>query len=140
MKFGVHERPTLGVAVALAASTSGGRARVADARVAVGCVDPAPGPRAPPPKRALTGATVAELDDVLAEVAAALAAASGRSRPTTFTARRDYKREMVARRSCGARSGVAAARAAAPSLRSASRTRWSRDGRRGGVARRSASS
>jgi carbon-monoxide dehydrogenase medium subunit len=39
-KFGVHERPTLGVAVALAGAGSGGA--IAGARVAVGCVGPRP--------------------------------------------------------------------------------------------------
>lgn len=39
VKFGVHERPTLGVAVALTLDVAG---RVAEARVAVGCVGPCP--------------------------------------------------------------------------------------------------
>jgi carbon-monoxide dehydrogenase medium subunit len=39
VKFGVHERPTLGVAVALVPDRAG---RIGDARVAVGCVGPRP--------------------------------------------------------------------------------------------------
>src|SRR5256885_1701437 len=50
VKFGIHERPTLGVAVALrldgadpgGAGRSGGDVRVVDARVAIGCVGPQP--------------------------------------------------------------------------------------------------
>src|SRR3989441_12672633 len=49
VKFGVHERPTLGVSVALRLDGTdsdgegrGGGARVADARVAIGCVNPRP--------------------------------------------------------------------------------------------------
>jgi len=40
VKFGVHERPTLGVAIAL--TLAGGGNAVSDARVAVGCVGPRP--------------------------------------------------------------------------------------------------
>lgn len=40
LKFGVHERPTLGVAVALL--PDGGPGRIGEARVAVGCIGPRP--------------------------------------------------------------------------------------------------
>ena len=40
VKFGVHERPTLGVAVAL--TLAGGGHAVTDARLAIGCVGPRP--------------------------------------------------------------------------------------------------
>src|SRR5207248_8465640 len=40
VKFGVHERPTLGVAVAL--MRGGGDEAVTDARLAIGCVGPRP--------------------------------------------------------------------------------------------------
>jgi len=93
VKFGVHERPTLGVAVALQLSTSGARARVADARVALGCVNPRPA-RVPAAEACLTGTTVAELDDVL-EAAAALALASA-DPADDLHGSADYKREMVA--------------------------------------------
>ena len=39
VKFGVHERPTLGVGVAIVPDAAG---RIQDARVAVGCVGPRP--------------------------------------------------------------------------------------------------
>src|SRR5207245_1836546 len=43
VKFGVHERPTLGVAVALRLEpAANGAASVAEARLAIGCVDPRP--------------------------------------------------------------------------------------------------
>ena len=41
LKFGVHERPTLGVAAVLTLDEPAGRT-VADARVAIGCVGPRP--------------------------------------------------------------------------------------------------
>jgi len=94
VKFGVHERPTLGIAVALRLDGSGtGRARVVDARVVVGCVNPCPA-RAPGAEARLTGVALADLEDVAGE-AAALAAASADTADDLHGSA-DYKREMVA--------------------------------------------
>jgi len=68
MKFGVHERPTLGVAVVLTLSADG--AVVADARVAVGCVNPRP-TRLREAEDAARGRSVADLLRTVDEVAAA---------------------------------------------------------------------
>lgn len=113
VKFGVHERPTLGIAVALRLDGSGtGRARVVDARIAIGCVNPCPA-RAPGAEARLSGVALAELEDVAGE-AAALAAASADTADDLHGSA-DYKREMVAvfvRRAL--RAAAARARGVAP--------------------------
>jgi carbon-monoxide dehydrogenase medium subunit len=87
VKFGVHERPTLGIAVALLLSDDGGR--VVDA---IGCVNPRPA-RAPAAEGRLRGCAVADLDDV-AGAAAELAAASA-DPADDLHGSADYKRAMV---------------------------------------------
>src|SRR5439155_506144 len=70
VKFGVHERPTLGVAVALRLeAAANGAASVAEARLAIGCVDPRPA-RVPAAEARLRGCPVADLEDSVAEVGA----------------------------------------------------------------------
>ena len=101
VKFGVHERPTLGVAVALqldgagpgGARSSGGSVRVLDARVAIGCVSPRPA-RAPAAEARLVGVAIAELEDVAG--AAAESAAATVDPADDLYGSADYKREMVA--------------------------------------------
>src|SRR5437899_838883 len=123
IKFGVHERPTLGVAVALqldgagpgGARSSGGSERVADARVAIGCVSPRPA-RAPAAEARLVGVAIAELEDVAA--AAAESAAATVDPADDLYGSADYKREMVAvfvRRAL--RIAAARARGAKPAAR-----------------------
>src|SRR5881296_2355736 len=123
VKFGVHERPTLGVAVALqldgsgpgGARSSGGSVRVADARVAIGCVSPRPA-RAPAAEARLVGVAIAELDD---EAGAAAESAAATVDPADdLYGSADYKREMVAvfvRRAL--RIAAARARGAEPAAR-----------------------
>ncbi|MCL6641328.1 MAG: FAD binding domain-containing protein, partial [Candidatus Rokubacteria bacterium] len=72
MKFGIHERPTLGVAVALTLDAD--RRGVEDVRIAVGCVGPTPA-RVPAAEEILRGTPLAEVDDRLERAAAAAAAA-----------------------------------------------------------------
>jgi carbon-monoxide dehydrogenase medium subunit len=67
LKFGLHERPTVGVAVLLLATADG--ASVQEARVSVGCVGPVP-TRLPALERELAGVSTASL-------AAGFAGASG---------------------------------------------------------------
>jgi carbon-monoxide dehydrogenase medium subunit len=90
VKFGVHERPTLGIAVTLRLDAS---ACVADARLAVGCVDPRPA-RVPAAEARLRGCAVADLEDVVGDVSAIAAAAADPADDLHGSA--DYKREMVA--------------------------------------------
>ena len=92
VKFGVHERPTLGVAVALRleGAGSGGSARIAEARVVVGCVSPRPG-RMPAAESRLSGVAVDQVD----EAAVAVAAAAGVDPADDLYGSADYKREMV---------------------------------------------
>ena len=94
VKFGVHERPTLGVAVALRleGAGSGGSARIAEARVVVGCVSPRPG-RMPAAESRLSGVAVDQVDE--AAVAVAGAAAAGVDPADDLYGSADYKREMV---------------------------------------------
>jgi carbon-monoxide dehydrogenase medium subunit len=66
---------------------------VAEARIAVGCVNPRPA-RAREAEAALRGCDVAALDDVVAEAAARAAAAADPADDLHGSA--DYKREMVA--------------------------------------------
>ena len=91
LKFGVHERPTLGVALALVLDTR--RARVTEARLAIGCVDPRP-VRVPSVEARLRGAAVAELEDA-AGTAGELASAAVEP-DDDLHGSADYKREMVA--------------------------------------------
>jgi len=91
VKFGLHERPTLGVALALRLEGAG--ARVAEARLAIGCVDPRPA-RVPAAEARLAGVAVAELEDVASAVGEAAAAAVDPADDLHGSA--DYKREMVA--------------------------------------------
>jgi aerobic carbon-monoxide dehydrogenase medium subunit len=94
VKFGVHERPTLGVAVALGLEPARGGSgpRVAAARVAVGCVSPRP-TRAQAAEARLQGVAVAELEDVAGAMAEAAAASVDPADDLYGSA--DYKREMV---------------------------------------------
>jgi len=94
VKFGVHERPTLGVAVALRLEpAANGAASVAEARLAIGCVDPRPA-RVPAAEARLRGWPVADLEDSVAEVGARAAASVDPADDLYGSA--DYKREMVA--------------------------------------------
>ena len=114
VKFGVHERPTLGIAVALRLDGAGAHARVADARVAIGCVSPRP-VRAAAAEARLNGVAAAELDDVAGAVADAAAASVDPADDLYGSA--DYKSEMVAvfaRRAL--RVAAARARGAEPSV------------------------
>jgi CO/xanthine dehydrogenase FAD-binding subunit len=89
----MHERPTLGIAVALHLESNGGRPRVADARVAIGCVNPRPA-RALDAEARLRGCDVRDLLDAASEVAAR--AAAGADPADDLHGSADYKREMVA--------------------------------------------
>jgi aerobic carbon-monoxide dehydrogenase medium subunit len=114
VKFGVHERPTLGIAVALGLSGADGRegARIQDARIAVGCVGPYPARMAAAEAR-LRGVAVDHVDDVVSAVGDAAAAAVDPADDMHGSA--DYKREMVAvfvRRAL--RAAVARARGVEP--------------------------
>jgi carbon-monoxide dehydrogenase medium subunit len=91
LKFGVHERPTLGVALALLLDAS--RARITDARLAIGSVDPRPR-RVPAVEARLQGAGVVELEDA-ADAAGELASAVVEP-DDDLHGSADYKREMVA--------------------------------------------
>jgi aerobic carbon-monoxide dehydrogenase medium subunit len=95
VKFGVHERPTLGIAVALGLNDGNGRqgARVQDARVAVGCVGPRPA-RVAAAEARLRGVAVDQIDDVIGAVSDA--AAAGVDPADDLYGSADYKREMVA--------------------------------------------
>jgi carbon-monoxide dehydrogenase medium subunit len=93
VKFGMHERPTLGIAVVLHLETNGGRPRVAEARVALGCVNPCPA-RVLDAEARLRGCDVADLPDVANDVAAR--AAAGADPADDLHGSADYKREMVA--------------------------------------------
>jgi carbon-monoxide dehydrogenase medium subunit len=112
VKFGVHERPTLGVAVALGLEPARGGSgpRVATARVAVGCVSPRP-TRARAAEARLQGVAVAELEDVAGAMAEAAAASVDPADDLYGSA--DYKREMVsvfARRALRVAAGRAGGR------------------------------
>ena len=94
VKFGIHERPTLGIAIALRldASSDGRVGRITDARVAIGCVNPKPA-RAHDAEARLRGCDVADLEDVVADVAARAAESADPADDLHGSA--DYKREMV---------------------------------------------
>jgi len=89
VKFGVHERPTLGVALALLLDG----ARVREARLAIGCVDPRPLRLASAEAR-LRGVAVTDLEDACTAVGEL--AANGVEPDDDLHGSADYKREMVA--------------------------------------------
>jgi carbon-monoxide dehydrogenase medium subunit len=113
VKFGIYERPTLGIAVALRLDADA--AHIADARIAIGCVNPRPA-RARDAEVRLRGCAVATVDDVIGEVAEL--AAAGADPADDLHGSADYKREMVAvftRRALHA--AVARARGTEPTTR-----------------------
>lgn len=89
VKFGVHERPTLGVALTLRVDG----ARMAEARLAIGCVDPRP-LRVPAVEARLRGIALADLEE--AAGAAGELAAAAVDPDDDLHGSADYKREMVA--------------------------------------------
>lgn len=91
LKFGIHERPTLGVALVLMVDAAG--SRVTGARLAIGCVDPRPR-RVPAVEARLRGAALAGLEDAAAAAGDLAAAAVEPDDDVHGSA--DYKREMVA--------------------------------------------
>jgi carbon-monoxide dehydrogenase medium subunit len=93
VKFGLYERPTLGVAVALLLE-NGGQAggRVTEARIAIGCVNPRPA-RVPGAESRLRGCPVGSVDDVIDAVAERAAESADPADDLHGSA--DYKREMV---------------------------------------------
>ena len=95
VKFGVHERPTLGIAVSLGLNDADGRegVRIQDARIAVGCVGPRPA-RVAAAEARLREVAVNEVDDVVGAVGDA--AAEGVDPADDMHGSADYKREMVA--------------------------------------------
>jgi len=90
VKFGVHERPTLGIALALVPDRGAG---IGAARLAVGCVNPRP-TRVAAAEARLSGVTFAELGDVTGEVARL--ASESVDAVDDLHGSADYKREMVA--------------------------------------------
>ena len=88
-KFGMHERPTLGVAVALSLDEEGS---VADARVSVGCVNPKP-TRLAEAEGLLRGAVGKEFSARLGETAKAAAEAVDPVDDLHGSA--EYKRHLV---------------------------------------------
>jgi carbon-monoxide dehydrogenase medium subunit len=95
VKFGVHERPTLAVAVVLALDGTVERSgeRIRDARIAVGCVGPRP-VRLAAAEAALTDASIGDVEAVAR--AAAAAAAEHVDPADDLYGSADYKRDMVA--------------------------------------------
>jgi carbon-monoxide dehydrogenase medium subunit len=96
VKFGLHERPTLGLALSL---TLDARDRVTAARLAIGCVSPRPH-RVEAAERALVGHPVGALADELAALAAEAV-----DPVSDLHGAADYKRELTrvfARRALGA--------------------------------------
>ena len=94
VKFGIHERPTLGMAVALTVNGGDGRgaARIQDARIVVGCVGPRPMRLAEAEAR-LRGVAADQVDDVVGAVGDAVA--NGVDPADDMHGSGDYKREMV---------------------------------------------
>ena len=88
-KFGIHERPTLGLAVVL--ETDDGGETVVSARVAVGCVAPAPR-RSTPAERHLTG-PISQIDSRLDDAAEALAAEAELIEDAEGSV--EYKRQLI---------------------------------------------
>lgn len=98
VKFGVHERPTLAIAATLRLATTGGarpndRDQIAEARIAVGCVDPRP-TRVARAEARLIGVSFADLEDAV-RAAADIAAAMVDPADDLYGSA-DYKRAMVA--------------------------------------------
>ena len=95
VKFGVHERPTLAVAVVLALDGTAARGgeRIRDARIAVGCVGPRP-VRMAAAEATLEGASIGDIET--AARAAADAAAEQVDPADDLYGSADYKRDMVA--------------------------------------------
>jgi carbon-monoxide dehydrogenase medium subunit len=89
VKYGVYERPTLGVAVALTPDANGG---VTAARIAVGCVGPRP-QRLGEAERRVAGGTLADLEASAGDVAAAGAEEVDTVGDLHGSA--EYKRDMV---------------------------------------------
>jgi carbon-monoxide dehydrogenase medium subunit len=89
VKFGLHERPTLGLALAL---TIDGDGRVTEARLAVGCVGPRPH-RVEAAERALVGHRLTALADAAHEAAALAGAAVEPVRDLHGS--EEYKRELT---------------------------------------------
>jgi carbon-monoxide dehydrogenase medium subunit len=89
LKFGLHERPTVGVAALLVPAARG--AAVAEARVAVGCVGPVP-TRLGALEAQLAGASLATLE---AGFAPAAAAGEGLDAVSDLHGSADYKRAMA---------------------------------------------
>jgi len=89
LKFGVYERPTLGVALAVTLSPAG---PVSEARLAVGCVGPRPR-RFPDVEQLMIGATAADLADAAKPLADETAEAVDTIADLHGSA--DYKREMA---------------------------------------------
>jgi carbon-monoxide dehydrogenase medium subunit len=113
VKFGIYERPTLGIAVAL--RFEGETTRIADARIAIGCVNPRPA-RARDAEARLRGCDVADLDDVSPQIGSL--AAAGADPADDLHGSADYKRDMVAvftRRAL--RAAAARARGTEPAAR-----------------------
>jgi aerobic carbon-monoxide dehydrogenase medium subunit len=115
VKFGLYERPTLGIAVTLRLDegdrprgvADADRRRVAEARIAVGCINPRPA-RVRDAEARLGGCTIADLEEASRAVAELVAA--GVDPADDLHGAADYKRELAAaftRRALG----VAAARA-----------------------------
>ncbi len=90
MKFGIHERPTLGVAVGVTLDRA--HAKVEEARIAVGCVGPMP-VRMPEAEARLRGASVRDSDGALE--GAATAAGEAADAITDLHGSAEYKKEMV---------------------------------------------
>lgn len=90
VKFGVHERPTLGVAVALL--PDGVPGRVGEARLAVGCVGPRP-ERIRSVEDALRGADVADVGRRAGELGALAAESADPDDDLHGSA--EYKRDMT---------------------------------------------
>ena len=88
-KFGIHERPTLGVAVALSLEKDDS---VADARVSVGCVDPKP-TRLAEAENLLRGSVEKDFNARLGE--AAQAAAEAVDPVDDLHGSAEYKRHLV---------------------------------------------
>lgn len=112
LKFGVHERPTLGVAVMLALDPA--RERVAEARVAIGCVGPAPR-RLTMLEDGLRGLAAADLPSAADDLVAGIA--DGLDTIGDLHGAADYKREMTrvfVRRALGAAAARALGRSAEP--------------------------
>ena len=89
LKFGVYERPTLGVALAVTVSPAG---KVSEARLAVGCVGPRPR-RFPDVEQRMIGGTATDLADAAKPLADATAEAVDTVADLHGSA--DYKCEMT---------------------------------------------